>query len=205
LFTIGYLARICPDKGLHILCKAFEILRQAGRACRLVVAGTLGKADRPYFDAIRSEAPGHDRTEAFEYMGELDRPGKLRFLRSLDVLSVPTVYQEAKGIYVLEALSQGVPVVQPQHGSFPELIESTGGGLLFKPQSAQALADALARLMDDPPLRQRLGRRGRAAVRKSFTNDVMAEAAWTVFEAYCTQRNPFAHHQTHDGVADRGT
>src|SRR5258707_10030833 len=92
-----------------------------------------------------------------EYDGEQDREGKLRFLRSLDVLSVPTVYREAKGLYVLEAMAQGVPVVQPRHGSFPELIEATGGGILVNSEDPSDLASGIAQLMDDPALCHRLG------------------------------------------------
>ncbi len=104
-------------------------------------------------------------------------------IRSLDAFSVPTTYREAKGLYVLEALSQGVPVVQPRHGAFPEMIEATGGGLLFEPSDPASLAAAMIRLMDDAELRGSLGRAGREAVRQSFTDEIMAEAAWKVFEA----------------------
>jgi glycosyltransferase involved in cell wall biosynthesis len=56
---------------------------------------------------------------------------------------VPTSYREPKGLYVLEALANGVPVVQPKHGSFPELIEATGGGLLVNPEDPQDHARSL--------------------------------------------------------------
>src|SRR5437016_13208402 len=69
----------------------------------------------------------------FYHVESPDHSSKVRFLQSLDVLSVPTTYREPKGLYVLEALANGVPVVQPRHGSFPELLERTGGGLLVNP------------------------------------------------------------------------
>ena len=75
------------------------------------------------------------------------RLGKSDFLESIHVLSVPTTFREPKGLYVLEALSHGVPVVQPAHGAFPELIEETGGGLLVPPDSPGDLAAALEQLM----------------------------------------------------------
>jgi glycosyltransferase involved in cell wall biosynthesis len=109
----------------------------------------------------------------------------MEFLRSLHVVSVPTVYCEAKGLYVLEAMAQGVPVVQPRHGSFPELIEATGGGLLFEPGVASALAEPLACLMDDAVLRRHLGAQGQARVRESFNSHVMAEQTWEVCRRYC--------------------
>lgn len=179
-FTIGYLARICHEKGLHLLCEAFRMLIARDRRCRLVIAGFLGDSDRPYFNRVMAELAAV-RTQV-EYLGEVDRAAKFKMLRSIDVFSVPTTYREAKGIYAIEAKSQGVPVVLPAHGSFPELIESTGGGILFEPNDATELADALARLMDDPAKRAALGQAGRQAVRERHTDDVMAAAAWGVFE-----------------------
>jgi glycosyltransferase involved in cell wall biosynthesis len=181
-FTIGYLARICPAKGLHILCQALEILWRSGRSCRLRIAGYCGASDRAYLEGIRGHLAGEKLDHAVDYVGEVDRPGKLGFLRSLHVLSVPTVYREAKGIYVLEALANGVPVIQPRHGAFPELVEATGGGLLFEPGDPGALAGAIAGLMDDPALRRELGRRGRSAVIESFTAELMAERTWALYK-----------------------
>ncbi len=180
-FTIGYLARICPEKGLHVLCEAFEILHRAGRACRLRVAGYVGEADRAYWQSLLRRARDRGWIDALDHVGEVDRPGKAAFLRSLHVLSVPTVYRESKGLYVLEAMARGVPVVQPAHGAFPEVIEATGGGVLVEPGSPAALAEALAAMMDDRATRERLGREGRIAVRRSFTAETMAERAWSAW------------------------
>lgn len=183
-FTIGYLARICPEKGLEVLCESFARLRAAGRKCRLRVAGYLGPADRPYLDRVRASLStagvGHD----FEHVGEVDRAQKIEFLQSLDVLSVPTVYAESKGFFVLEAMACGVPVVQPRKGSFPEMVEATGGGLLYDPHESGALEAALSRLMDDEPLRRRLAADGCTAVRKSFNDRVMAEQTWSIYRKF---------------------
>ncbi len=185
--TIGYLARICPEKGLHVLCESFRLLRQQPRfeACRLRVAGYLAPGDRPYFDELQRQIaawrPGCP-TDSFEYIGEPDRAGKIRFLQSLDVFSVPTVYREAKGLPVLEAWANGVPVVQPWHGAFTELVNATGGGVLVPPNDPKALADAIAQLLDNPVLRRELGQRGREAVVRLYTADRMAEATLAVYQ-----------------------
>lgn len=181
-FTIGYLARICPEKGLHQLVEAFVALRRAGRACRLRVAGYLGAADKPYLDRVLSELRRAGVAGECEFLGEVTRAQKTAFLQSLHVLCVPTMYSESKGFYVLEALAAGVPVVQPAQGSFPELIAATGGGLLCKPGNTLALAAALVALMDDEPRRRHLAERGRAAVRRDFTAEGMAAAAWRLYE-----------------------
>lgn len=181
-FTIGYLARVCPEKGLDRLCQALVELRAGGRDCRVLAAGYLAPADRPFLARIVAALRERGAAEHFEYRGEITRGEKVALLASLHVLSVPTVYREAKGLYVLEALAAGVPVVQPRHGSFPELIEQTGGGLLYEPGQPGALAGELARLMDDEPLRRRLAAVGQAAVRERFTDVQMAERTWEVFK-----------------------
>ena len=162
-FVVGYLARICPEKGLHLLADAFyRLTQQSGRGkVRLQVAGYLGKGDRPYFEEIRKQIDAWGLADAFEYRGEVSRAQKIRFLNGLHVLSVPTPYREPKGLFVLEALANGVPVVQPKHGAFPELIEATGGGILVEPDSPDALAAGLLQLMNDPESRDKLGRKGK--------------------------------------------
>lgn len=185
-FVIGYLARLAPEKGLHLLVEAFKKLRAQNGAgkLKLRVAGYVSKKDETYFRKIQQQlaADGHDGD--FDYLGEVDRAQKVNFLSDLHVLSVPTVYKESKGLFVLEALANGVPVVQPRHGSFPEVIEATGGGILVEPHSAEALADGIAQLMVDHGRREQLGRRGREAVRRHFSDQVMADAMVEVYKQY---------------------
>ena len=175
--TIGYLARICPEKGLHLLVAAFEQLvkDQQLPPLRLRVAGYLGDLDKPYFEKILERVRSWKRPERFEHVGEVDRAGKITFLQSLDVLSVPTVYRESKGLSALEALANAVPVVLPDHGTFPELIADTGGGLLHEPDNSTALAAALKVLLVDAELADALGRSGQHAIHDRYHAAGMAE------------------------------
>lgn len=188
-FTIGFLARVCRQKGLHVLADAFVELRrrEGAAACRLRVAGYVSRRDRAYLAEIERRLATGGCAEHFEYVGEVDRAGKLAFLRSLDILSVPTSFLEPKGLYVLEAMAAGVPVVQPAHGSFPELIDATGGGVLVEPNNPQALAGALGELMDDRARRNELAARGMAAVHKSFSAARMAEATLDIYKQVLAQ------------------
>jgi glycosyltransferase involved in cell wall biosynthesis len=99
-------------------------------------------------------------------------------------MSVPTPYKEPKGLSLLEAMANGVPVVQPRHGSFPELIEQTGGGILVEPDSTEALASGLLRLMNDVEGREELGKKGKEAVHQNFSDKKMAEATLDVYRQY---------------------
>jgi glycosyltransferase involved in cell wall biosynthesis len=185
-YTIGYFARICPEKGLHILAEAFRILNQTPGVppTRLRVSGWLGENNRPYFDDIQCRIKDWGLADAFAHSESPDHASKVRFLQELDVLSVPTTYREPKGLYILEALANGVPVVQPRHGSFPELLEKTGGGLLANPDDPADLARVLGQILEDRVLREELGRRGKEAVHQQFTAQTMARETLAVYGKY---------------------
>jgi glycosyltransferase involved in cell wall biosynthesis len=176
-FVVGYFGRIAVEKGPHLLAEAFCLLakRYDVSPLRLKMAGYMSSADRPYFEQLTARITSAGLADRFHFAGELDRPGKINFLQSLDVISVPTVYHESKGISVLEALANGVPAVLPRHGAFPEMIETTGGGILCEPMDPQALADSIARLAIDRQLAAEYGRRGYEAIRKLHTAEQMAE------------------------------
>ena len=147
-FRIGYFARICPEKGLHLLVEAVRKIRRQHPHVKLIAGGYLGSRDVDYFDRVLKDA--EDLGDSFEYIGSpADQSAKATFLRSLDVLSVPAPYKEPKGIYVLEALGCGVPVVQPAHGAYPEMLAATQGGLLFEPGDVDDLAEKLSGLIVD--------------------------------------------------------
>ncbi len=178
-FTVGYLARIAPEKGLHVLCEAYIKMRaQAGSGkSRLVAAGYLPPEHQGYLDAARATLRAAGCEAEFEYRGEVDRTEKIRFLHRLDVLSVPTVYTEPKGMFLLEALAAGVPVVQPRKGAFPEIVAKTGGGLIVDPDDPGALAAGILSLWRDPDRAAALGRAGAAGVREHYEVSRMAETA----------------------------
>jgi glycosyltransferase involved in cell wall biosynthesis len=178
-FTIGYLARIAPEKGLHVLCEAYHALRQREPlgAARLVAAGYLPPEHQPYLDGIRRRMREWGLEREFEYRGEVDRAQKTAFLQGLDLFSVPTTYEEPKGMFLLEALANGIPVVQPKRGAFPEIVGRTGGGVIVPAGDPAALADAYLALWRDPDTAASLGRAGAAGVREHYDVGVMAEAA----------------------------
>ena len=174
--TLGYLARLCPEKGFHHVVDAFLELRRRRETAeaRLLFGGWLGAVDQNFFERQMHKICAAGALDAAVRVDLPDRQSKIQLLRQLDVFSVPTDYQEPKGLYVLEAMAAGVPVVQPEHGSFPELLASTGGGLLVPPGDPTALADALGDLLTDPDRRAELGNRGRRGVAEKHTAEAMA-------------------------------
>jgi glycosyltransferase involved in cell wall biosynthesis len=182
-FTIGYLARIAPEKGLDLLAEAYRILRQERGLppSTLKAAGYKGADQQAYFEGITRRLTSWGLAGEFEYLGTIDRDTKARFLESLDVLSVPSGYHEPKGLYLLEAMAAGVPVVEPNHGAFPEMLERTGGGLLAASSQPSDIADALMAIWRDPAHAAALGARGAEGVRAHYTIGRMADRMLDVY------------------------
>src|SRR5262249_35263625 len=120
-FAIGYFGRVAPEKGLHVLVDAFAQLcsGQSLPPLRLRIAGYKAAGAEPYFASLQRRVSDLKLEDRFEYAGELDRAAKIEFLQSLDVMGIPTIYHESKGLSALEALANAVPLVAPRHGTFP--------------------------------------------------------------------------------------
>jgi glycosyltransferase involved in cell wall biosynthesis len=185
VFRVGYFARVAPEKGLHVLADAYvRFRRRTGAAsARLEAAGYLGRAHESYLGEVHQVLQRSGLGDEFRYGGAVDREGKLRFLRGLDVLSVPATYDEPKGMFLLEAMASGVPVVQPRRGGFVEIVEKTGGGLLVDPNGPDALADALYRLWNDRSLLGTLSSRAVEGVRAHYT---IEQSATRLLDVYAT-------------------
>ena len=183
-FTIGYFARVAPEKGLHNLADAYRVLRldKGLPPSRLLVAGYLAPENKPYLDRIAEGLRQAGLGDEFVYRGAVDRARKVRFFHEIDVLSVPSPYHEPKGLYLLEAMACGVPVAQPNHGAFPEIIERTGGGVLARSDSGADVADAIYELWKDPARAAELGRRGAEGVRRHYTVTHMAENVLAIYK-----------------------
>ena len=182
---IGYFARICPEKGFDRLVDAFIAMRKTTAAPALLRAsGWLGEGNKAFFAEQVAKLHAAGLGDDFHYEPAPDHASKVKFLQNIDLFCVPTVYQEPKGLYVLEAWANGLPVVLPRHGTFPELIEATRAGVLVPPGDTNALAAELARLLADPAERARLGGLGLAAVESRYTADVMARETLTVLREF---------------------
>ncbi|NNC86907.1 MAG: glycosyltransferase family 4 protein [Akkermansiaceae bacterium] len=175
--VIGYLARMIRDKGLEVLVDAFIALRRdlGHPDCRLAIAGTCTKGDEALVAELKERLDRAGLGEAVEWRPNLSREEKLSFLQGLTLFSVPAVYPEAFGLYVVEALASGVPIVQPETSSFPEFVEATGGGRLVPAGDAQALARMWSELLADPDEIRALGESGRRGAATHYSVAAMKE------------------------------
>ena len=184
--VLGFFARLCREKGLDTLVEAYLLLRQRGRVpnLKLRLGGSCGPTDKPVVAAARQKLKARGLLGELAILPNVERAGKLAFYRGLSVFSVPALYGEAFGMYVLEALAAGVPVVQPDTAAFSELVQETGGGLLCRPNDPAALALAIEELLLDPARLRRLGANGRAAVLQNYSKEKMAERVIKVYQQF---------------------
>jgi len=182
-FTVGFLARISPEKGLHVLAEAYKLLRQSGQLteARLEAAGYMAPDAKPYLDQIRARLTEAGLGSEFNYRGVVDREHKINFLRQLDVMSVPATYDEPKGVSLLEAMACGIPVVQPRRGAFTEIVQHTSGGLLVNSDDPESLANGILTVYRDRNLARELSANGVRGVREHYSAARMADRA---LEAY---------------------
>ncbi len=173
--VLGYFARMCPEKGLDTLVAAFVRLSERGQVpgLKLRIGGYCGPADEPFVQKLRAQLQTAGLLGAVEFCPNLSRADKLAFFKSLTVFSVPARYGEAFGLYLLEALAMGVPVVQPRSGAFPEVLELTGGGLLCESENPTALAQSIEELLLNPRRARALGETGQRAVFERFGAEKM--------------------------------
>jgi len=187
--TIGFLSEMCSEKGLDTLLEAFIILKKNDKLkdARLRIAGGHSAADRAFLKRIRRRIDICNLSGEVDWLQSFEQSDKQAFLRSLSLLSVPEKQPAAYGLYVLEALAVGVPVVQPRSGVFPELIEITGGGLLYEPENASELPCALEQLLLDPHRAAELGRKGRETVFEKFDVEKTAGELLRIYEGIIEQ------------------
>jgi glycosyltransferase involved in cell wall biosynthesis len=188
--ALGFFARMCSEKGLDTLVEAYILLRRRGRVgnLRLHVGGSCGPGDTAFVDRLRQRLRAEGMLGEVEFHPNLDRARKLAFLHSLSVFSVPARYGEAFGLYVIEAMAAGVPVVQPNVSAFPELLEATGGGVLCAAPSPPPLADVIEQLLLDPARARALGEAGRRAVFERYSAEAMARAVAQVYAELAGKR-----------------
>jgi glycosyltransferase involved in cell wall biosynthesis len=191
--VLGYFARMCPEKGLDTLVDAYIQLRQRDRikGLHLRIGGGCGAGDEPFVNSLRQRLTEAGYMKDVEFFPNLDRAAKMKFLQSLSVFSVPVRCTEAFGLYVIEAMAAGVPVVQPRTGAFPELIEATGGGITYEDHS-NALAAALEELLSDPLRARSLGNAGKRAALEKFSAEAMARSSLDFYQEAVSSPAPVA-------------
>lgn len=186
--TIGYFARLAPEKGFDLAVGAFLELAPRFPEVRFHAGGWLSEKDRPFHEAQLARIEAAGLSDRFRHVEAPDAEAKREFLKGIDLFTVPARFVEPKGLYALEAMACGLPVVVPDRGAFPEMVATGGGGLLCRPEDVSDLAAKLGELLDDPGKAATLGEQGRVWVERTNSREAMARATAEVFERVLSGR-----------------
>lgn len=183
--VLGYFARMCKEKGLHTLVNAFIQLKKRDRIPRLKlhIGGSLGPSDEAFVNDLKLQLQGAGFLGDVTFFSNVTKEQKQQFFQRISVMSVPALYGEAFGLYLLEAWATGVPVVQPPVASFPELIEATGGGVTAAGTDPESLANGIESLLLDENRRRSMGSAALKAVQERFT---LRQMTLNMLEAFRT-------------------
>ncbi|MBN1483487.1 MAG: glycosyltransferase family 4 protein [Chloroflexia bacterium] len=172
---VFYLGTQTFDKGTVQLVEALRLLWSEGRAVELVLAGQAMSPIRAYLQRLLQEdLPLH-------WLGAISEEEKRDLLAAGEVFCM-TSCTDSFGIVYLEAWANGVPVIGARAGGVPAVIEEGRDGLLVEFADERGLARAISRLLDDPALRQAMGRRGREKVQQRMTWARVYERIETLYQ-----------------------
>jgi glycosyltransferase involved in cell wall biosynthesis len=174
--VIGYLSRMCEENGLAVLVDAFILLKQNQEfdAVKLKITGGKTGDDEHFIKEQKQKISKARLEDSVFWVEEFEGDERQKFFDSVRLISVPVLNGEAFGLYMLEAMASGIPMLQPALGAFPEVIKASGGGLIYSENNPVHLAEALASLILNDEKLQELSDAGIAGVKEHF--DIHAQA-----------------------------
>ncbi|MGI5913781.1 MAG: glycosyltransferase family 4 protein [Bacteroidales bacterium] len=169
--SIGFFSRMNDYNGFDKMVDAFILLKESGRFpdLKLLACGGFTGEDKPFVSKQKKKIKQRGLDNYFELFDEFTGNGKIDFLKSVDIISVPVSKYDGYGLYILEANSAGIPVVMPHTGAFPEIIAHTGGGITYSPDTVGELAKNLAALINDKEKIHDLGAKGKKGVAENLS------------------------------------
>jgi glycosyltransferase involved in cell wall biosynthesis len=162
----------------------------AAASLTLHVCGGFTGSDRPFISQQLKKLREQKLESSVRIYPGFQGDRKMEFFDNVDVISVPVRKYDGYGLYILEANAAGIPVVQPATGAFPEIIETTGGGNVYTPDTISDLATSLDKLLKDKELITRLGEKGRKMVRQELSLDKMSAGLSEVYNKAINNAQP---------------
>ena len=182
--VIGYLSRLCEDNGFEVLIDAFIELKDKSphKEAKLRLSGGKTGDDKGFINKQVKKLKKKGYFKDVEWIEDIGLNARSDFFRGLSIVSVPVLKGEAFGLYQLESMASGIPVVQPALGAFPEIAETTGGGLIYQPNTPSALASGLSALLSDTDKLKKMSEAGRNAVTTKYNANILAEMMVAVYQ-----------------------
>jgi glycosyltransferase involved in cell wall biosynthesis len=183
--TIGYMSKINSDFGADILFDAFTILKKDDRFKKLKLKFTGGYTDdwKKVVRPIQSKIKKLNLHSDVEFFDDLSSKGKHEFLDSISLFCVPSRRKEAFGIHLLEAFAAQLPAVMPNHGAYPEIFKGNKAGLLYEPNTPEALADKLKEILLDKTKYEDLKSNCHTVITESYNNQKQVDKILEIYKS----------------------
>ena len=178
---IGVVSRLRYEKGVDVLIEALE---HAKKACSSFFCLIIG--DGPARDELRRLAVEKNLNDMIIWSGSVRYEEAISYIKRMDIVVCPS-RTEGFGLTALEAMFCGKPIIASRTGGLPEVIEDNATGLLFEAENPGDLADKLIRLINDPALRNEMGKNGRTRAEKEFGFDIFKERIRNLYEEVLNQ------------------
>lgn len=182
--VIGYLSRMNKENGFEVLIDAFIELKDNSefKNAKLKLTGGKTGDDNLFINKQIKKLKKKDYLKDVEFVKDFSLEALSDFFNNLTVLTVPVLDGEAFGLYQLEALASGVPLVQPALGAFPEVIEATAGGVVYQPNTSGALAKKYIEVFSNPEKLKQMRLDGKKNVIEKFSTGKITEKMINVYE-----------------------
>lgn len=173
--AIGFFCRVSSMNGFDKLVDAFVDLKSGTLPdLTLHVCGGYTGDDKPFISKQIRKIKEKGFEKSIRIYPEFLGNKKAEFFRNVDVISVPVRKHDGYGLYILEANGAGIPVVQPATGAFPEILDITGGGITYFPDTNNDLVSSLLKMLKDEKMRRSLGEKGKHGVISELSLEKMA-------------------------------
>jgi glycosyltransferase involved in cell wall biosynthesis len=202
---ILFVGRVSPEKGVHVLLDAFQVLAESCPQAQLDIIGPVGAAPFEFivplsdddnvsdlasfygrvvrvgrfdrFDSVLhlEDRLSEDAARKVSFLGPIPHSRLCSHYRDSDVFAFPSVWNEPFGMPLVEAMASCVPVVATRGGGIPEIVEEGQTGLLVERANAAALAQAILYLLEDKDLRKAMGEAGQRRATRLFSWERIAE------------------------------
>ena len=181
--VIGFLSRMNMENGFEVLIDAFIDLKDKTefKNTRLRVTGGKTSDDDRFIKNQMSKLKKKGYHHDIEFYKDFSSTVSPDFFTTLSVLSVPVIKGEAFGLYQLEAMASGIPIVQPDIAAFPEIAKTSGGGVVYSPNTAVALSEKWAEVFSDPEMLKQMSVNGSQSISNKFNLKVLTDKMVNVY------------------------
>jgi glycosyltransferase involved in cell wall biosynthesis len=182
--TIGFISRMCHENGLDIAVEAFILLKKNSgfKDVKLCITGGSTAADSKFVSRIRKTIRKAGLTDDVDFHEAFEGAGRKEFFKKVAIASVPVRNGEAFGIYLPELMASGIPIIQPDLGAFSEIVNQSGGGRIYSPNTPAILANNWAEVLSNRQLLSEWSLQARKGVEEHFDIQVHTEKIIDVYQ-----------------------